>query len=193
MIHRFLENTNVVLASGSDRRRFLLQMMGIKPLVLPSSYAETPNGLPPARQVIAHASAKAHAVQPDVAPDCLIIGADTIVVVDKTILGKPRNPAEAKEFLRLLSGRNHWVYTGICLLYKDHVATGYRRTRVTFDSLTDSDIEEYVATEEPMDKAGAYGIQGFGAQFITDIKGCYFNVMGFPLNLFYQLCREVMA
>ena len=193
MIHRFLENTKVVLASGSDRRRFLLQMMGVKPLVLPSSYAETPNGLPPAEQVIAHASAKARTVQQDLDPDCLVIGADTIVVIDKMILGKPRNAAEAREYLRLLSGRSHWVYTGICLLYKDHVSTGYRRTKITFDSLTESDIEEYVATEEPMDKAGAYGIQGFGAQFITEIEGCYFNVMGFPLNLFYQLCREVMA
>lgn len=193
MIHRFLENTNVVLASGSDRRRFLLEMMGLKPQVHPSSYAETPNGLPPSKQVIAHASAKAHAVRQGLPADCLVIGADTIVVVDKMILGKPHSHAEARDFLRLLSGRSHWVYTGICLLYQGNVSTGYKRTKVTFDSLTESDIEDYIATEEPMDKAGAYGIQGFGAQFITDIKGCYFNVMGFPLNLFYQLCREVMA
>lgn len=193
MIHSLLDNTKVVLASGSDRRRFLLEMMGIKPLVIPSSYAETPNGLPPAKQVVAHASAKAQAVRQNLAPDCLIIGADTIVVVDQRILGKPHSHAEARDFLRLLSGRSHWVYTGICLLYKGQTATGYKRTKVTFDNLTDADIEAYITTEEPMDKAGAYGIQGFGAQFVTDIKGCYFNVMGFPLNLFYQLCREVMA
>ena len=140
MIHRFLENTNVVLASGSDRRRFLLEMMGLKPQVHPSSYAETPNGLPPSKQVIAHASAKAHAVRQGLPADCLIIGADTIVVVDKMILGKPHSHAEARDFLRLLSGRSHWVYTGICLLYQGNVSTGYRRTKVTFDSLTESDI-----------------------------------------------------
>ena len=167
--------------------------MGIKPLVLPSFYAETPNGLPPAKQVIAHASGKAYAVKMNLAADCLIVGADTIVVVDKKILGKPRSAEEAMEFLRLLSGRSHWVYTGICLLYKGHMPTGYRRSKVSFACLSEDEIRDYLATAEPMDKAGAYGIQGYGAQFVTDIKGCYFNVMGFPLQLFYQLCQEVIT
>ncbi len=181
-----------MLASESERRKILLKMMGINALVRPSLYPEAPNGLAPAKQVLAHANAKAKAVSRYFANDCLVIGADTIVVIEKQVLGKPSSKAEAKEFLRLLSGRSHYVYSGICIIYNGQSRCAYQRSKVSFASLSEDEIEDYVKTDEPMDKAGAYGIQGFGAQFITDIKGDYFNVMGFPLRLFYQLCQEVI-
>ena len=121
-------------------------------------------------------------------PDALVIGADTAVLVDDEMMGKPKDPADARRMLRRLSGRTHRVVTGVALC---HLSRGYdvvevESTDVTFGPLTDDEIARYVATGEPMDKAGAYGIQGFGATLVCGIRGCYFNVVGLPL---YRLAR----
>lgn len=123
--------------------------------------------------------------------DCVVVAADTIVYHDKTILGKPYDEQEAKEFLVRLSGQTHQVYTGITVYYKHRFVSEAEKTSVTFKELSDREIEEYVSTHEPLDKAGAYGIQGFGGQFVQKINGCYFNVMGFPVSLFYEILNKM--
>jgi septum formation protein len=128
----------------------------------------------------------------DHASEALVLGADTIVVVGGEILGKPASPDDARRMLRRLSGKIHEVHTGLALLRntgpKQYVAEEI--TRVHFAPLTDREIEEYIATGEPFDKAGAYAIQGVGGRYVTRIEGCYFNVMGLPLARLYSLLRE---
>jgi len=193
MIHKLLENTKVVLASASPRRRDLIRMMGVKPLVVPSKVDEPDTGEAPRIQALRHARNKAVSVAANLDPGILVVGADTVVVLDKRLLGKPDSPERARQYLRLLSGRSHQVYTGICLVYRGRVLQAWEKSIVSFATLSEEEIQRYADTSEPMDKAGAYGIQGFGAQFITGNKGCYFNVMGFPLHRFYQLCQELLA
>lgn len=178
----------IVLASASPRRRALLSDLGLSFAVEPARFDESQvtDGDP-----VARAKALADGKALDVAgrhPDALVIGADTIVVIDGTILGKPEDEEDARRMLRLLSGRTHRVYTGVSLR---HLASGrhaleVEATDVTFGPLTDEQIARYVATGEPMDKAGAYGIQGYGATLVRGIHGCYFNVVGLPL---YRLAR----
>ena len=125
--------------------------------------------------------------------DAIVIGADTIVVVDGTALGKPRDPADASRMLRNLSGRSHDVYTGFTLIDRpsNKSATAVERTGVTFRRLSEEEIGEYIASGSPMDKAGAYGIQDDrGAVFVERIDGCFYNVIGLPLTRFYVTLRE---
>ena len=127
--------------------------------------------------------------------DGIIITADTIVVIDKEIIGKPLTQKEAKTILRRLSGRTHFVYTGYSIknLLKNKLITDYRRTSVTFRDLSNTEINDYVKTGSPMDKAGAYGIQDdYGALFISKINGCYYNVMGLPLSNVFESLKEIM-
>lgn len=119
-------------------------------------------------------------------PGEVILGADTIVVQDDEVFGKPRNELHAREVLRQLSGRDHWVYTGICLRSRWRLIQDWAATRVTFCELTQSEIDEYVSTGEPMDKAGAYAIQGRASKFVSCIEGSYSNVVGLPVSLVYQ-------
>lgn len=193
MIHNLLENTKVVLASASPRRKDLISMMGVKPLVVPSHVDEPDTGEAPRVQALRHARNKALAVAASLDPECLVVGADTVVVLDSHLLGKPASAEQARQYLRLLAGRSHQVYTGICVVHRGRHLQAWEKSTVSFANLSEAEIDSYVRTHEPMDKAGAYGIQGFGAQFITGIKGCYFNVMGFPLHRFYQLCLELLA
>ena len=132
------------------------------------------------------AEAKARAVQQ---PGETVLGADTVVVVDSRMLGKPRDTAEALQMLRLLSGRTHDVITGVCLFREGNCQTVSETTKVTFSELSDSEIESYVSTNEPLDKAGGYGIQGSACKFIERIEGCYFNVVGLPISRVYRLLR----
>lgn len=169
----------------------LLEMLGLKPLVIPAMIHEPITTEAPYAQAMKHARNKALAICERMDPDALIIGADTIVVLDKEILGKPEHPDQAKEYLRKLSGRKHKVYTGICICHRGKVLCDYERSSVHFAVLSDEQIEDYVKTGEPMDKAGAYGIQGYGSQFIHHIRGCYFNVMGFPIHLFHRMLHEL--
>lgn len=185
-----LHDIPVVLASASPRRAQIFSLLGIKASVFPADIAEPITDEAPELQAIRHAENKAACVAESVGRDTLIVAADTVVAIDEHILGKPRDETEAHRFLNLLSNRQHKVYTGICLLYLGQKKTACEQTEVLFAKLSEPEIKAYLATGEPMDKAGAYGIQGYGAQFITRLEGCYFNVMGFPVHLFYKLLQS---
>jgi septum formation protein len=179
----------IVLASGSPRRGEILTNAGI-PFVreVPSNIDETPRPAEPPRDyVVRLAQEKAESVK--VNGHRIVLGADTTVVVEGAILGKPLNPAAAARMLRLLSGRSHEVITGICLRSARGRVTDAATTRVWFAALSDSEIEAYAHSGEPMDKAGAYGIQGLASKFVERIDGCYFNVMGLPVALVYAHLR----
>ena len=191
MIDKILQGKKVVLASASPRRKSLLEMLGLSPLIVPSQVHEPITKEQPYIQVMKHARNKAQTVAALMDEKSLVIGADTIVVVDRMILGKPGSSEEARHYLGMLSGRSHKVYTGICLCWRKQCICAYERSQVEFELLTDTEIEDYIASKEPLDKAGAYGIQGFGSQFIRSIRGCYFNVMGFPIHLFYKMLQDM--
>ncbi len=173
----------IVLASASPRRRELMNMLAFSSFtVCPAAGPEKmPEHASPEEAVKALASQKAEEVASRCDPDALIIAADTVVVCDGRILGKPRDEEDAFRMLRLLSGRTHEVYTGLCLKDKDSCVTEAERTAVRFRTLSDSEIRRYIQTGEPMDKAGAYGIQGKAALFVEAIEGDYYNVVGLPL------------
>lgn len=173
---------SIVLASQSPRRQALLRQIGLPFRVLaPKGEEKTDLPLPPGELVQQLSKQKAQEVAKQAAPGDLILAADTMVVLDALPLGKPKTEAEAKQMLQMLSGRTHLVYTGICLLRGDHCVTDTMEASVTFRSLSDLEIGAYVQTGEPMDKAGAYGIQGKGALFVSRIEGDFYTVMGLPL------------
>lgn len=183
----FPENpgAEIVLASQSPRRQELLGFLFPRFTVRVSEADETlPEGIAPDEAVRTLALRKARAVAPE-APGALVIGADTVVAIDGLILGKPRDAADAAGMLRRLSGRTHQVYTGVALLGGGREECFYECTGVTFAPLTDGEIAWYLSTGEPFDKAGSYGIQGYGARFIERISGDYFTVMGLPLHGIY--------
>jgi septum formation protein len=198
----------LVLASASPRRQELLRAAGIAITVQPTNIPETPldGELPRAfAERLAHEKAWAIFKQ---RPNDFVLGADTIVVVDGNILGKPANAADAARMLRLLSGRVHEVTTGVCLMgpraaaasdpdsaasLKSETSLGDTRsetTRVTMNPLTDDEIRAYIETGEPMDKAGAYAIQGMASRWIPRIEGDYSNVVGLPVALVYRMLRD---
>jgi septum formation protein len=188
----------LVLASASPRRQELLRAAGISFAVQPADIDETPGTSEPPRDCAERlAREKALAVSHE-RPQDLVLGADTIVVVDGTILGKPRDREDAHRMLRLLSGRVHQVITGVCLVSgKPNLRTENRELRtssettlVTIVELSDDEIAKYVATGEPMDKAGAYAIQGMASRWIPRIEGDYSNVVGLPVALVYCMLRE---
>ncbi len=193
MIHDLLKTKRVILASASPRRKELFRMLGIKAIQKPSNIDENTHYTSPVKIVTVHAINKARHIAADYDPQCIVVAADTIVYHDKTVLGKPEDENQARRFLRRLSGETHSVYTGIAISYCTKVISAYERTNVTFNHISEQDISSYIATDEPFDKAGAYGIQGYGGQFVKKINGCYFNVMGFPIALFYQLLQEVLG
>jgi septum formation protein len=173
---------DIVLASASPRRRELLSLVVPEFRVVVSGFdeAEVPTELAPAK----HATFSAIMKATDIAeknPDALVIGADTIVSIDGLILGKPADNEEATRMLNMLSGRTHQVLTGICVMHDERQIAEYETTSVTFAHLQKDWIEGYVRTGEPLDKAGAYAIQGKGSILIESITGCYFNVVGLPL------------
>jgi len=178
----------LVLASQSPRRSEILRQAGIPFCVRVAPVDETPlAGEKPDDYVRRLAESKALAV--DAAPDETVLGADTTVVVDGEMLGKPENAADAHRMLAMLSGRRHEVMTGICIRRGPSVIGDRAVTAVWFASMSESEIEEYVASGEPMDKAGAYAIQGLASKFIERIDGCYFNVVGLPVALLYRYLR----
>ncbi|MGE5619029.1 MAG: Maf family protein [Sphingomonadaceae bacterium] len=184
--------TPLILASQSPRREALLRQVGLEFEVFPSGVEERlREGLPPAEGAEKLALQKAEWVAARCS-DGLVIGADTVVVVDGRVLGKPTGVEDARDMLRLLSGREHEVITGIAVVdaasgrsRSDHVVTA-----VGFAPLTQEIIDRYVATGEPLDKAGAYAIQGYGALLIEGIRGCYNNVVGLPLRRLAELLGE---
>ena len=170
----------IILASASPRRSELLKQIGLEFTQETSSFCEcVENNGCFSDLVIANAKGKAIKVKAD--ENEFVVAADTIVVLDKTVLGKPQNAAQAKEMLALLSGKTHEVYTGVCVRHSGKLWFGFERTKVTMRDLPAQEIDDYVATKEPLDKAGAYGIQGKGALLVKKIDGCYFNVVGLPL------------
>ncbi len=187
----------LVLASASPRRAELLRQVGIAFEVRVSQVAEE-GGVPgadPAEIAELHARQKALEVAAG-APGRLVLGADTVVVLDGRVLGKPRDADEARAVLRALSGRTHEVITGVALALltsaePDLVAQEHVRTQVTFRELGEAEIEAYVTSGEPMDKAGAYGIQGQGALLVKEIRGCYSNVVGLPLSRTWEMLEAL--
>jgi len=179
----------LVLASQSPRRRELLAILGVPFSVVPADIAETPlAGESPEQFVRRAAREKAEAVAFRVS-DSVVLSADTVVSIDGEILGKPADAAAAIGMLRKLSGRPHLVFTAVCVINQAAGQTleGLDQTTVWFRSLTEAQIRDYIRRENVMDKAGAYAIQGFAAVFIPKIEGNYFNVMGLPLPLVYEL------
>lgn len=178
----------IILASGSPRRIELLNQFNIEFEVVPSKIEEVTRSYEsPVQTVMALAFEKANDVA-NMYPDAVTIASDTIVYKD-VIFGKPNSRADAKAMLSALNGEGHDVYTGIAIVYKNMniSVVDYEKTRVTFNNLTEEQIEKYLDTNEPLDKAGAYGIQGIGALLVKKIEGDYFNVMGLPLSKLSQL------
>lgn len=190
----------LVLASGSPRRAELLRIAGIPFDVAPAPGAEQAHAgvaaalrSDPVRYAVAMAVAKATAGA-TAAPGRLVLGADTVVVLDGDLLEKPADAAEARRMLARLAGREHVVVTGLALVGGARgVWTGHESTGVEFLPLDAGTIARYVDTGEPLDKAGAYGIQGYGALMVRRVAGCYFNVMGLPLARLGQALREVLG
>lgn len=171
----------IILASASPRRRELLTLAGIEYEVIPSECEEIlPDEITPDSAVMELARQKAEDVF-NRHSDCMIIAADTVVALGNTILGKPKDEEDAFNMLSSLSGKIHTVYTGVCIRTQQKTELFYSATDVEFYPLTEKEIKDYIATGEPMDKAGAYGIQGKGSLLVKGIHGDYFNVVGLPL------------
>ncbi|MEO5814776.1 MAG: Maf family protein [Gemmatimonadaceae bacterium] len=186
-----MSNVRVVLASQSPRRRELLTLVGIAHEVRPADIDESYlAGEEPGAHAERLAREKVAAVSRDVS-DALVIGSDTIVVVDGDVLGKPRDEAQAFAMLSRLSGRSHTVITAVAVEWRGVIRSAIVEVAVTFHPLTAEEIEAYIATREPMDKAGAYGIQGFGATIVERVDGDYFAVMGLPLQRLVRLMAEL--
>ncbi|MCS7315874.1 MAG: Maf family protein, partial [Bryobacterales bacterium] len=180
----------LILASQSPRRRELLQRAGFDFTVRPAGIDETwREGEDPESHVLRLAREKARAA-PASETD-IVLGADTVVVVDGEILGKPSDGEDAARMLRLLSGRDHCVLTGVCLKRGDLELVEAERTLVRFLALSEEEIREYIASGEPMDKAGAYAIQGLASKFVERIEGCYFNVVGLPVARVYRMLKRL--
>lgn len=183
----------IILASASPRRRELMALAGYDFEVICADINETvPKNAAPEDVVKSLALQKAQAVAENHS-DAVVVGSDTVVALDGKILGKPHSEREAAEMLRLLSGRKHKVYTGVAIVCGEKVKTFFDETDVEFYPLSDAEIEAYVATGEPMDKAGSYGIQGKGALLVKGISGDYFNVMGLPISKVYREMRDFLA
>ena len=182
----------IILASASPRRLSLLRNIGLEPEVIASQIDEdSVPGESPEEKARGCALAKASAVAEKV-EDGLVIGADTVVVLGDEILGKPASREEAEEMLACLSGRTHRVVTGLAVgdAGSKRFVLGHETTEVTFRRLTRAEIASYVASGEPMDKAGAYGIQALGSLLVEAIRGCYINVVGLPLARLAKMCEE---
>lgn len=183
----------IILASQSPRRRELMELIGFPFSVRVSDGEETITSHDPAAvtEELSWQKAQAVAAELDDVQEIIVIGADTVVSVEGQILGKPASKDEARSMIRTLQGRDHMVYTGVTILgrsalHSDRCETFSEGTRVTVASMSEDEIESYISTEEPYDKAGAYGIQGTFARFIQGISGDYYNVMGLPVHRLYK-------
>ncbi len=188
-----MAKTLFVLASKSPRRKELLKNMGIQAEIIPANVDEGKlSMLPPEKMVTQLALLKASDVARSFGGNTYVIAADTVVVMDGKVFGKPRDIADAKRMLSSLSGATHSVYTGYCVIKcSDGTAVArFEKTDVIFRALDADEIDAYIKTREPMDKAGAYGIQGKGSIFIEKINGDYFNVVGLPVCALSKLLRE---
>jgi septum formation protein len=190
-----VSTTKLILASGSPRRKELLSGLGYEFQIIAANVDEKP--FPeehPVANVLRLSTAKARQVAVD-HPDDLVIGADTIVVLGDVILNKPSSPDEAISMLKLLSGKQHVVFTGLSLIIQSQniLKSDYDATTVVFNNLDEDAIKRYVASGEPLDKAGAYGIQGMGSFLVNHYEGEFDTVIGFPTKLFKRMLEEVVA
>ena len=189
-----MSKKEIILASKSPRRKEIMSLVGLEFSVQVSDVEEiVPEGCPIEKESEYLSGLKAEAVFRE-HEDAIVIGSDTLVAIDGDVLGKPKTVEGAKAMLRRLSGRTHTVFTGVTVFWKENGETRKdsftSRTEVTFYELDDGEIDRYVATGEPMDKAGAYGIQGFGARLVKGIEGDYFTVMGLPIA---EVLRRIEA
>lgn len=192
-----MKEIKIILASNSPRRRELLRQIGVEPEIRPSQIEEQVTSQVPEEVVTELSLQKAEDVAAGAEAGSLILGADTVVAVDGRILGKPHSHQEAMDMIRLIQGRTHQVYTGVTLIWKE--GTGSRgvsfaeKTEVLVYPMTEEEIRDYADSEEPMDKAGAYGIQGRFAAYIKGIQGDYNNVVGLPVGRVCQEWKKMMA
>lgn len=183
---------DIILASSSPRREELLKLLGIEPrIMIPTVDEDIKPGEPIEVFLRRVAIAKGRAVYSDNYYHTPIISADTIVLCENKLIGKPRTRADAFGFLKTLSNNVHDVLTGVSILYRGTPHYDFARTRVVFTEISDEELNYYLDNENYMDKAGAYAIQGKASVFVKKIDGCYFNVMGFPLNLFYTMLKKI--
>ena len=182
-----MKTNRVILASASPRRQELLKQIGISFEVMPSQKEEKADFPEPRKLVEALSAQKAEDIREQTADDAaLVIGADTVVCCDGMVLGKPKDEEDACSMLSMLQGRKHQVYTGVTLCWGRERLTFSERTEVEFYPMSREQILFYISTKEPMDKAGAYGIQGLGAMWVKGIEGDYNNVVGLPVGRLYQ-------
>ncbi|MGN1411021.1 MAG: Maf family protein [Oscillospiraceae bacterium] len=183
---------NIILASNSPRRKELLKLLYDDFSIIPANIDETvPNGIPLEK------SAEYIAIQKTIAisknhQDSLVIGCDTMVIIDDTILGKPKDKSNCFDMLKQLSGKIHSVITGVCVILGDKKVTFSEETKVKFYNLSDEEIWKYIATGEPFDKAGGYGIQGYGSLLVEKINGDYFNIVGLPISRLNQTLKNFL-
>lgn len=181
----------IILASKSPRRKELLERLVEKFEIEESGINEESNETDPDRLAGRLAKMKAADVFSRNS-DAVVIGADTVVAADGRLLGKPRGEPEAREMIALLSGRTHSVHTGVCVITSGFCKTVCCKTLVSFDEMTKEDIDDYIAAGDYKDKAGAYGIQGAAAKYISGICGDYYNVVGLPLHALYKILKEIL-
>ena len=177
---------HIILASASPRRKEILELADLEFDVMPCDAQEITTKTAPNEVVMELASIKAKDIYKKSEKQSMVVGADTVVAYQGQILGKPADEADAKRILTMLSGQTHEVYTGVCVIEDGKTKTFYEETKVTFYEISDEQIDRYIKTGEPMDKAGSYGIQGKAAVFIKGIEGDYYNVVGFPIARFLQ-------
>jgi len=189
----------IILASKSPRRREILENLGFEFEVVTCGTDESSDISDGARLAVELSARKAKAVAEMLFKDgkadgqTIVIGCDTVVICGDEILGKPRDRADAERMMRMLSGRGHSVVSGLTLICGDQIISDHAETRVFFDKLTDEDIEDYISSDEPYDKAGGYGIQGKAGLFINRIEGCYYNVVGLPVNLLNRCLKKISS
>lgn len=183
-------NINIVLASASPRRKELLKLITSEFDIMPSDAEETlPEGIESENAAQYLAKVKARSIGN--IENKAVIGCDTVVVIDRNILGKPKNREQCRSMLNALSGRTHFVYTGVCIIYNSIEYSFTEKTEVIFHNLSEREIEEYIETGEPFDKAGGYGIQGKGALLVKEIRGDYFNVVGLPVSALNRKLKDI--
>lgn len=182
----------LILASQSPRRRELMSILNIPYTVINANIEETINEEVPIEMAIEEIAYKKALYVFEKNPEAVVIGADTVVVVDGKVLGKPREPEIARDMLQLLSGRKHTVITGVCIMSPTRVDRFVSQTEVEFYDLTPAQIQAYVDSKEPMDKAGAYAIQGKGALFVKGIVGDFYTVIGLPIARVYQTLQQYL-
>ncbi len=195
VLEQKIYSQKLILASQSPRRAQLLKLVGFEFDTIPSHFDEDSVDVSePETHVLELSRAKARHVAESV-PQGIVIGADTIVVLENRIIGKPHNHQQARDMLKRLSGRVHRVFTGFTLIEKpgNRAFSDFDVTNVHFRQLEDWEIERYVQTNSPMDKAGAYGIQDQSAVFADRIEGCFYNVVGFPLSKFYTAMKTFVS